>query len=190
MLASKHSLEVGSSFGHLPWPLSSLLWILRIGEHTEMFIASVAAHDHDTSDNTRTFLSRLEHERRWNWQYQLSELFPLWGHKENGWLSGQWRPVVVNFWLFAHSVSCQLSATFQTSGCISAEQGPISFILAPFDSMTKRHLYNLISEGIAHSILKWESKQWMRWLTNYRPPIPITSPIPITPTHGIVCLAY
>lgn len=29
------------------------------------------------------------------------------------------------------SVSCQLSATFQTSDCISAEQGPTSFILAP-----------------------------------------------------------
>ena len=53
--------------------------------------------------------------------------------------------------------SCQLSATFQTSGCILAEQGPTSFILVPIDSTTKCHLYNVISERTAHSEVRLET---------------------------------
>ena len=54
------------------------------------------------------------------------------------------------------SVSCQLSAIFQT--CISVIEGPTNFILASIDSLTKGHL-PLTSERLLISVMEQASNQ-------------------------------
>ena len=93
VLASKQSFEVEAAkiewslgpvqldliiFSHLPWQLSSLLWILRICQQAELLIASIVAFSsngtfrHSTRDDMRTFQCRLEHKHNWNLPYAVT----------------------------------------------------------------------------------------------------------------------
>ena len=88
------------------------------------------------------------------------------------------------------SVSCQLTASFQISGCISAEQGPTSFILAPIHGTMKCHLYNLKKRMAWFEVRVETVDAVIDQLSS--PPIPIIGDLytSVSADYGSLCLSF